>query len=686
MAINLVLVIYSVTLILDAVETDHRADRIAAIDKCSDAFLSAIGALAFERGRTNVVLSAETPISDENRAFIEVRHVQVDENLRIGFEQLKSIDSPSAARLQSDYAKFLNLRAKAIEQAELKHAARAHNASEEWFENCTAFIDQIVETLELLETKELSFDRFTSYYHYQLDCVAFRLFSGYSASVLSAAINQGGVLPLGKYHEFLESRAKADYIWKGIDRDISQLNNTVLLNKKNRLYHEYYGVYRPFQDEILHQALVGNVADGSVRRLAALSVPAFESTFDLIDEVSAENRRYIAEMKAEAVKSLQLAVFRFFLVLVLMTFTIAYFRSVLFLPMQRIINALQNIADGRPTADLESTAKRQDEIGWLAQGVKMLQLSMEEEQRTKAQLEILATTDRLTGLYNRQMLDQEVERALSQADRYHEPISLIVFDLDHFKNVNDTWGHPVGDQVLKQTAQVVAKLIRKSDRFFRIGGEEFLILLPQTTADEAVIAAEKIRLALEQTNHPQAGQITVSIGIAQLQQDESFTAFFKRADDNLYKAKRYGRNRVVSSDAPMTHMLWNPEWESGHAVIDAQHQNILERMQELFELTILSKAGRGKELPGLDKLFAEITTHFAFEEQVLEQIGYPAITDHRLAHRQLLNQAEHFRESFLNGTLIVSSFVSFLMEEVILGHMLKEDVLFYPYIREKMGY
>lgn len=684
-AINLVLVIFSAHHIDDAVKTNKRADRIAAVNICSDAFLSAIRALAFERGRTNVVLSAETPISDENRAFIEVRRVQIDANLRIGLEQLSAIDPESAARLQSHYAEFLKLRAKATPQTELKYAAREQNVSEEWLSNCTAFILQIENTLELLGTTELSFDRYTSYFHYQLNCVAFRLFSGYSASILTAAIGRG-ILPLEKHHEFLESRAKADYIWTSIDRDISQLKNTALLSKKNSLYHEYYEVYRPLQDEVLRQALAGNVPADSGPRLAALSVPPFESIFDLIDEVSAENRRYIAEMKAEAVKSLQMAVFRLFLVLVLITFTIAYFRSVLFSPMRRIINALQNIANGQPAADLEAIAQRQDEIGWLAQGVELLQMSMEQEQQTKARLELLATTDSLTGLYNRQMLDQEVERALAQADRYHEPIALITFDLDHFKRVNDTWGHPVGDQVLKQTAQVVVKLIRKSDRFFRIGGEEFLILLPQTNAEEAVIAAEKIRLALEATNHLQAGQVTVSIGVTERHRKESFTSFFKRADDNLYRAKEYGRNRVVSSTIPLVHMLWDSEWESGHAVIDSQHQHLLERMQELFELAILSKAGHRQELPVLDKLFEEITAHFAFEEQVLEEIGYSGIEDHRLAHRQLCNQAECFKESYIQGMLDVSSFVSFIMEEVVLGHMLKEDVLFYPYTQKKMGY
>ena len=132
----------------------------------------------------------------------------------------------------------------------------------------------------------------------------------------------------------------------------------------------------------------------------------------------------------------------------------------------------------------------------LAQGVNQLQLSMTEERRLKTQNAALAMTDRLTGLRNRQFLDQEIDAVIEHADRYREPLSLVVFDLDHFKVVNDTWGHPVGDEVLKQAALIVSGLVRKSDLLVRIGGEEFLIMMPQTNLCGALAAAEKIRAVM----------------------------------------------------------------------------------------------------------------------------------------------------------------------------------------------
>lgn len=680
---NFVLVIFSMSLVFDAVKVNNRANRITAINRCSEFFFLTIEALAFERGRTNVILSEESPITDANRLFIEERRVQADKNLSIGLEKLNEIDPVSANLLQSEYAKFLKLRAKADIQAEMKFAEREAAFADEWFANSTTFIFRIKETLAVLGKKELIIDDFDFYYQLQLACIEFRLFSGYSGSVLTAAISRGTTIPGEKYQKLIESRVKADYIWANIDKDMAEMNNPALGRKSDKVFQEYYNEYRSFQNEILRQALEGKVPKDSVQRLAALSVPAFDSIFDLIAEVSAENRNYVEQMKNKAIRGLEVALLEFFLVLAFSVFSLNYFRIMLFSPMKRIINALQSIVNGQPVSNLETDAKRQDEIGWLVQGVKMLQVSMEEERRLKAKNEILATTDNLTGLYNRHMLDQEAECALAQADRYEGPISMIVFDLDHFKNVNDTCGHLIGDEVLKQTAQIVKKLIRRSDKLFRFGGEEFLILMPKTTVDEAAAVAEKIRVVLEENKHPYAGQVTVSIGVAERYRKEFFKDFYKRADDNLYRAKKYGRNRVVRSIVAAVNMIWNPEWESGHPEIDRQHQKLLERSKELFEMSMLSNSESEKVLTMLETLIEEIDDHFSSEEQILEQIGYPDVEDHKLIHTQLLTKAASLKNYYLQDEISTSSFILFILDDVVLGHMLKEDKLFFPYTQKK---
>ncbi|RID83687.1 sensor domain-containing diguanylate cyclase [Peribacillus asahii] len=176
----------------------------------------------------------------------------------------------------------------------------------------------------------------------------------------------------------------------------------------------------------------------------------------------------------------------------------------------------------------------------------LIQLNKTLEKKNKV-LKNLAITDELTGLYNRHFIEQRIKEKLERADASHEPVSIIIFDLDHFKRVNDTWGHPVGDEVLKHTAEITRSIIRKSDIFARLGGEEFVILMRRSTIDDAVVVAEKLRKVIEDSGHSIAGKLTASFGVAERRGFESFYSLYRRADEALYRAKKGGRNRVVRS-------------------------------------------------------------------------------------------------------------------------------------------
>lgn len=161
-------------------------------------------------------------------------------------------------------------------------------------------------------------------------------------------------------------------------------------------------------------------------------------------------------------------------------------------------------------------------------------------------LKSLATRDELTGLYNRYILEHILEKEVSLADDYHLSLSLAILDLDHFKQVNDQYGHPIGDVVLKETANLVKKNILLSDYAVRIGGEKFLIFMPNTNKEEARKRVENIRKKLEKFTHPQVGVVTASFGLAERQLNEDYLAVYKRVDDALYEAKENGRNQVYS--------------------------------------------------------------------------------------------------------------------------------------------
>ncbi|WP_244517178.1 sensor domain-containing diguanylate cyclase [Pseudomonas linyingensis] len=156
-----------------------------------------------------------------------------------------------------------------------------------------------------------------------------------------------------------------------------------------------------------------------------------------------------------------------------------------------------------------------------------------------------ATVDGLTGLLNRRSGELQLEKAYRAACEGGTSICVLLADVDHFKAINDTWGHPAGDVVLKDVAHLLRSSVRTTDSVARWGGEEFLIVLPYCDLPAAQKQAERIRIRVAQKHQPQVGQITLSIGVAQLQNhDETLAGLIDRADKALYRAKKEGRNLV----------------------------------------------------------------------------------------------------------------------------------------------
>lgn len=156
----------------------------------------------------------------------------------------------------------------------------------------------------------------------------------------------------------------------------------------------------------------------------------------------------------------------------------------------------------------------------------------------------LSITDPLTGVFNRGKLNEELKREVSRSLRYNSPLSLIMFDIDHFKSVNDTYGHDIGDIVLKEFTTRIYDDSRVTDIFGRWGGEEFLLILPETKLDGAIDQAERCRRSVEAEVFPTVGTVTCSIGVSYISPEDDVLSFTKRADLGLYQAKESGRNCV----------------------------------------------------------------------------------------------------------------------------------------------
>lgn len=173
--------------------------------------------------------------------------------------------------------------------------------------------------------------------------------------------------------------------------------------------------------------------------------------------------------------------------------------------------------------------------------------------RNAAQLQQLATTDSLTGLHNRRCAQELAEREIKNHLRNGLPLSVLLCDLDHFKRVNDLFGHQTGDRVLRNFSRVLSQQVRSGDLIARWGGEEFLVLLPSTPAAEAQLVAERIRKQLEQDSVTMGGNevyTTTTIGVAELVVDDTFEQLVARADKGLYQGKETGRNCIVMEQQP----------------------------------------------------------------------------------------------------------------------------------------
>ncbi len=160
------------------------------------------------------------------------------------------------------------------------------------------------------------------------------------------------------------------------------------------------------------------------------------------------------------------------------------------------------------------------------------------------ELEVLSVTDKLTALFNRVKLDRVLTAELARAHRYGSALSVVMLDIDHFKVVNDPFGHNIGDDVLVDIADTLRVSVRNSDTVGRWGGEEFLVILPSTDLEQAGAVAEKVRGRVADLKLPTVGQVTVSLGVAEYQAGDTEQQLVARADIALYAAKEGGRNRV----------------------------------------------------------------------------------------------------------------------------------------------
>ncbi|HWR30243.1 MAG TPA: diguanylate cyclase, partial [Negativicutes bacterium] len=206
-------------------------------------------------------------------------------------------------------------------------------------------------------------------------------------------------------------------------------------------------------------------------------------------------------------------------------------------------NEIQQLCKNGKTIWIEYTVKCRINEKYEMETVGVSRIIADRKRKEK-EIYYLSIHDYLTNIYNRAYFDKRAIEEIDRADRYREPLAMLLLDLDHFKNINDTYGHAVGDEVLTLIAATISSMLRKTDVFARYGGEEFIVMMPCTPLAGAGDVAEKIRAVIEAMEFSSAQKMTISIGVAERNTQEQLDDWYKRADQALYRAKENGRNRV----------------------------------------------------------------------------------------------------------------------------------------------
>ncbi len=307
---------------------------------------------------------------------------------------------------------------------------------------------------------------------------------------------------------------------------------------------------------------------------------------------------------------------------------------------------------------------------------------------SEEELQNMIIRDELTGAYNRHFIDRQMEREIQKADQYRIPMAMFLFDLDHFKKINDTWGHPIGDEILQQAAHVAMGFLRSTDYLIRMGGEEFVMLIHHTTMAKAVELAENTRVAISEIRHPLVGRFTATFGVVMRHPGESFTDMYGRVDNAMYEGKKAGRNRVVYHD-PIEEdshpfLEWHEEWNSGEATIDFQHEQFLEIAKQIAYI-LSTKGDEERAYALVQTLLTRVEEHFSYEEDVLRDMGYPEadFREHAEKHQQMLQFAKDKESDYLNGRLDLSVFLNFIVDEVITTHFMEQDLKYFPFFEEE---
>ncbi len=297
--------------------------------------------------------------------------------------------------------------------------------------------------------------------------------------------------------------------------------------------------------------------------------------------------------------------------------------------------------------------------------------------------------DELTKIHNRKYIDEVFKQEIAHNDKDPQyPFSILMLDIDHFKHVNDTFGHPEGDQVLIKIADIMKNALRSNDYLARYGGEEFLIILPNTDIFIAWDVAERIRKKIAMYSFPKVNHLTISIGLTAYIPNTTQQKTYEYVDQALYMAKNRGRNCVAifshfnQNVLDILEVNWEKEYTCGEDKIDEQHIKLIQKINS-FVKNHQEKITVSELTYLLSDINKDLMSHFTFEEYLLRKYNYPNLGEHERIHNQIIADVEHVITVCRRHKMIDSVLLYQMLLDIIIGHMETEDKKFFYLFQDK---
>lgn len=527
-----------------------------------EAVSDAINAIVAERAAANVLIAAGTPDEDK---VLRLRRVREDsDRLLTSVEVSLVLPDPTMEDLRfvvDDLQARLEIGRRLIDAfiatpPDQRRSQDFRTAIEEMFATATAgdvLRDRFGQVV-IAAAPEVSVEVFLSF-----AVGALRDQAGRLGSYVVMAQREGGRDPAS----IAKLQATAGRVHAG-NRILNTLAHA--LPRDNAVMDRLAEVERNYFESALPYAIATAGAAGTERGIdTSVFAPAYGRGLTVIDglrgAIAASSNERLERIGTAAFRRAAIAGSLTLLTCLILFLTIVVFRRALFAPLVRAREEAIAISRGDLSAPVAGR-RVAGEVGEMLAGLDAIRgeqrwrRELEEQQAEMArQLKRLSETDMLTGLLNRRAVEEVALGMLAEADRANEPIAVLLFDVDHFKSINDTFGHAVGDDVLRAIAREVTRLLRPGDAFARFGGEEFLILLPGAGAEQAAATARALCLRLPSLVKIAADErrVTASFGLA-VREPGSRTGWeglVAMADRRLYAAKRSGRDRVCDDDVPV---------------------------------------------------------------------------------------------------------------------------------------